>query len=223
MRQVVLDTETTGLSPKQGHRIIEIGCVEMIKRRLTGRRYQQYVNPEREVERGAYQVHGLSNDFLCDKPTFKEIAEEFLQFIQGAELIIHNAPFDMGFLNSELSLMPRSAGKILEHSAVLDTLVMARKMHPGQKNNLDALCKRYSVDNTSRELHGALLDAKILALVYLAMTGGQKLLFGDITSSDTQATAEEAEILRSAPRKPLAVIMATASEIEAHDKYFKDS
>lgn len=176
MRQIVLDTETTGLEPKQGHRIIEIGCVELIERRVTNNRYHQYINPEREVDEGAIEVHGISNAFLADKPRFADIAEDFLSFIRGAELIIHNAPFDVGFINHELNMLNRQTDHIEKICTVLDTLVLARKMHPGQKNNLDALCKRYNIDNSQRDLHGALLDAEILADTYLSMTGGQTML-----------------------------------------------
>ena len=176
MRQVVLDTETTGLEPRQGHRIIEIGCVELVNRRLTGKRYHQYINPEREVDEGALEVHGISNEFLADKPRFADIVDDFLQFIRGAELVIHNAPFDVGFIDHELTLLGQEQNHVNNICKVLDTLVLARKMHPGQKNNLDALCKRYDIDNSQRDLHGALLDAEILADTYLAMTGGQTAL-----------------------------------------------
>ena len=166
-RQIVLDTETTGLEPSQGHRIIEIGCVELINRRLTGNNYHQYIQPDREVDEGALQVHGISNEFLADKPRFNDIADDLMNYLKGAELVIHNAPFDVGFLDHELKLLANGSGAISDHCDVTDTLVMARKMHPGQKNNLDALCKRYDVNNTQRELHGALLDAEILSEVYL--------------------------------------------------------
>jgi DNA polymerase III subunit epsilon len=177
MRQIILDTETTGLEPELGHRIIEIGCVEVLHRRVTGRTFHRYVNPERDIEEGALAVHGISHVELEGKPRFAEIAEELLAFIAGAELVIHNAAFDVAFLDHELSRLsgqPESAARtIASLCTVLDTLAMAREMHPGQRNNLDALCKRYAVDNSRRELHGALLDAQILADVYLAMTGGQ--------------------------------------------------
>ncbi len=175
-RQVVLDTETTGLEYSQGHRIIEIGCVEMINRKLTNNHWHYYINPDREVDAGAFSVHGISNEFLQDKPRFNEIVDSFLDYISGAELIIHNAPFDVGFLDHELSILELEKPKIEEVSSVLDTLVLARQMHPGQKNNLDALCKRYEIDNSARSLHGALLDSEILADVYLLMTGGQTAL-----------------------------------------------
>ena len=173
MKQIVLDTETTGLEPKQGHRIIEIGCVELINRRETKRNFHQYLNPEREIVDGAYNVHGLSNEFLSDKPRFADIAQDFIDFIKDSELIIHNAPFDVGFINSELKLMGKKWGQVEDYCKVFDTLLLAREKHPGQKNNLDALCKRYDVDNSNRDLHGALLDAEILLDVYLGMTGGQ--------------------------------------------------
>ncbi len=178
MRQIVLDTETTGLDPSQGHRVIEIGCVEIDNRRLTGRHFHCYLNPDREIDEGAVQVHGITTAFLADKPRFPQIVEDFLRFVADAELVIHNAPFDLGFLNSELQLA--SVHPAMEaRCTVTDTLVMARKKHPGQRNSLDALCKRYEVDNSQRDLHGALLDAEILADVYLLMTGGQtNLLLG---------------------------------------------
>ena len=176
MRQVVLDTETTGLEVRQGHRIIEIACAEMVERRLTGRRYQTYLNPDRAIDEGARQVTGIADEFLLDKPHFADVVDEFLAFIQGAELIIHNAAFDVGFLDGELARLERSPGKLTEHCSVLDTLAMARERYPGQRNSLDALCKRLSVDNAQRELHGGLIDVLLLAEVYLAMTSGQVAL-----------------------------------------------
>ena len=176
MRQIVLDTETTGLEPRLGHRIIEIGCVEVVDRKVTGKRYHQYINPEREIDEGAEEVHGISTAFLADKPLFADIVDDFLNFIRGAELVIHNAPFDVGFIDHELNQLNQQNNHVEKISTVLDTLVLARKMHPGQKNNLDALCKRYDIDNSQRDLHGALLDAEILAETYLAMTGGQTML-----------------------------------------------
>ncbi|MGB5716746.1 MAG: DNA polymerase III subunit epsilon, partial [Gammaproteobacteria bacterium] len=173
MRQIVLDTETTGLEPADGHRIIEIGCVELNDRRLTGNTYHQYIQPDREIDAGAIEVHGITNEKLADKPRFTDIAAEFLEFIDGAELVIHNAPFDVGFIDHEFRLLEDSPGGVNDHCMVLDTLALARRMHPGQRNSLDALCRRYEIDNSQRELHGALLDAEILADVYLAMTGGQ--------------------------------------------------
>lgn len=179
MRQIVLDTETTGLDPKDGHRIIEIGCVELINRRLTGNDFHQYLQPDRAVDEGAVEVHGITNEFLADKPRMQDIANTFLDYVRGAELIIHNAPFDVGFINHELQLLGSDWGNLEDIAQVTDSLVMAREMHPGQRNSLDALCKRYEVDNSSREYHGALLDARILAEVYLAMTGGQATLMLD--------------------------------------------
>ena len=176
MRQVVLDTETTGLEPSAGHRIIEIGCVEIIERRVTTNHWHHYLQPDREIDEGAFAVHGISNEFLSDKPRFNELVDDFLDYIRGAELIIHNAPFDVGFLNHELALLDDDRPRIEDICTVLDTLVMARQKHPGQKNNLDALCKRYEIDNSARTLHGALLDSEILADVYLIMTGGQTSL-----------------------------------------------
>lgn len=173
MRQIVLDTETTGLEPTEGHRIIEIGCLEIVNRRPTGRQFHQYLNPERAIDRAAEDVHGLSNAFLSDKPRFHEVAEEFLEFVRGAELVIHNAAFDVGFLDAELARLAPPGPPLASICGVLDTLMLARQAHPGQRNSLDALCKRYNVDNSGRDLHGALLDAQLLAEVFLAMTGGQ--------------------------------------------------
>jgi DNA polymerase-3 subunit epsilon len=176
MRQIVLDTETTGLEVSQGHRIIEIGCIELINRRITGNHWHYYVNPDRAVDSGAFEVHGISGEFLQDKPRFSELAEEFHSYVAGAELVIHNAPFDVGFLNNEFALLESQFAALDKNCSILDTLLLARQKHPGQKNNLDALCKRYGIDNSNRSLHGALLDARILAEVYLAMTGGQTSL-----------------------------------------------
>jgi DNA polymerase-3 subunit epsilon len=216
VRKIVLDTETTGLEPANGHRIIEIGCVELVNRRLTGSNYHVYLQPDREIDAGAMEVHGISNEFLADKPRFADVAEDFLAFIRGAELIIHNAPFDVGFINAELIRIGSPHGKVAEFCSVLDTLVMARQLHPGQKNNLDALCKRYGISNAHRELHGALLDAEILADVYLTMTGGQTLLSlsGDADSKSHQP----GDIRRLATsRKPLPVIHASSEELALHD------
>lgn len=218
MRQVVLDTETTGLESSQGHRIIEIGCVELVNRRLTGRHYHQYINPEREIDAGAFEVHGISNAMLADKPVFARIAEEFLNFVGDAELVIHNAPFDIGFIDSELRRLKTDYVSITKRCNVVDSLVIARSKHPGQKNNLDALCKRYGVDNSQRDLHGALLDAEILADVYLLMTGGQTAL----SLGGNQAKSEGGslnEIRRLSPsRKSLPVIIATLEELAAHEQ-----
>lgn len=219
MRQIVLDTETTGLEPAQGHRIIEIGCVELVNRRLTGRHYHQYINPEREVDAGAFAVHGISNAMLDDKPVFARIADEFLAFIGDAELIIHNAAFDIGFLDHELNKLRSGFGSVRDRCPVIDTLLMARNKHPGQKNNLDALCKRYNVDNSQRDLHGALLDAEILADVYLAMTGGQTSLSlgGNQAKSDDGTSLGEIRRL-PAGRRPLPVIVPTLEELQAHEE-----
>jgi DNA polymerase III subunit epsilon len=215
MRQIVLDTETTGLEPEQGHRIIEIGCVEMVNRRLSGRHFHQYVRPDRPIDPAAFAVHGISDEDLEGKPPFSEIAEEFLAFIDGAELIIHNAPFDVGFLDHELARLGGQQSPINSCCSVLDTLALARELHPGQRNNLDALCKRYAVDNSERQLHGALLDAEILAEVYLAMTGGQATL--DLSAA-APATAARARTDSGEPvtRDPLPVIRATDQELDAH-------
>ncbi|ADJ27244.1 DNA polymerase III subunit epsilon [Nitrosococcus watsonii] len=219
MRQIILDTETTGLEPKEGHRIIEIGGVELNCRRRTGQTFHCYLNPEREVDEGALKVHGLSNEFLSDKPRFIEIAEEFLAFIKGAELVIHNAPFDVGFLDHELYLLGSNWGKVSVNCQVLDTLQLARQRHPGQKNNLDALCKRYGIDNSRRDLHGALLDAEILAGVYLAMTGGQVSLslheYGDNSTSSRSGEGNYRPV--SAERAPLKIARASREEQRAHE------
>ena len=217
MRQIVLDTETTGLDPLQGHRVIEIGCVEIDNRRLTGRHFHYYLNPDREIDEGAIEIHGLTAEFLADKPRFPQIAEEFLQFVKDAELVIHNAPFDVGFLNSEFSLMKTSPGPLEAYCSVVDSLVLARQKHPGQRNNLDALCKRYEVDNSQRELHGALLDAEILADVYLAMTGGQtRLQLGTEEQVADSTTRKERVFDRNRP--PLRVIRADSEELAAHQQ-----
>ena len=217
MRQIVLDTETTGLEVSQGHRIIEIGCVELVNRKLTGNHFHQYINPQREVDQGAIEVHGITNEYLADKPLFERVAREFVEYVRGAELVIHNAPFDMGFLNMELARMDIEPLEGI--CSVTDTLVMARTRHPGQRNNLDALCQRYDVDNSSRDLHGALLDAEILADVYLAMTGGQtNLLLSDSGGDGDGQTGGERIVRLAAERKPLAVIQASAEEIAAHEE-----
>lgn len=219
MRQIVLDTETTGLEPSQGHRIIEIGCVEMINRKLTGRHYHQYIQPDRLVDEGAMEVHGITDEFLKDKPRFAQIAPEFLEFISGAQLIIHNAPFDIGFINHEFAMLKPVIPAVTEYCGVIDTLVMARQKHPGQKNNLDALCKRYGADNSQRDLHGALLDAEILADVYLLMTGGQTNLMLGAESEDSNSGAEQTSGIQrlNATRRPLRVIAANAEEMAAHE------
>ncbi|MDM8569290.1 DNA polymerase III subunit epsilon [Thiotrichales bacterium HSG1] len=217
MRQVVLDTETTGIDPTDGHRIIEIGCVEIIERRITSKRYHKYIKPNHKVDEEAVKVHGLTNEFLSDKPQFFEIVDEFMDFIQGSELIIHNASFDVGFINHELKLLKQGWKPVKQYCKILDTLALARKHHPGQKNNLDALCKRYNIDNSNRKLHGALLDSEILAELYLIMTGGQVSLLG--TSKSDGATNSIQRI--SKDRKPLTVIQPSEEELQSHVNYLK--
>lgn len=224
MRQIVLDTETTGLDPAEGHRIIEIGCVEVVNRRRTDNVFHIYINPEREIDQGAIDIHGITNEFLSDKPRFSDIADDFLKFVDGAELIIHNAPFDCGFLDAEFKRiegdrMPRTIGNVC---TVIDSLALARKMHPGQKNDLDSLCKRYSVDNTQRTLHGALLDAEILADVYLVMTGGQTGLFDEssLHGGTGHARVEIRRIAENRPRLP--VIPPSGDELAAHESWLEE-
>ena len=220
MRQVVLDTETTGLEPEHGgHRVIEVGAVEIVDRRITGRRLQHYMDPQREIDDAAFDVHGLDAGFLAGKPKFRDIADEFLAFVEDAEVIIHNAPFDLAFIDYELSLLDRAgASKLTDVCTVTDSLALARRKHPGQRNGLDALCRRYEVDNSTRELHGALLDAEILADVYLRMTGGQMSLFGD--DEDPGETLGTRDIVRLPDDRPeVAVVMASAREIAAHEAY----
>ena len=218
MRQIVLDTETTGLEYAQGHRIIEIGCVELQNRRLSGSHYHQYIQPDRTIDEGAIEVHGITNEYLQDKPRFSDIVDEFLEFISGAELIIHNAPFDVGFINNELSLYNPKLKKLKDLCTITDTLQLARKKHPGVKNNLDALCKRYFVDNTQRQLHGALLDAEILADVYLRMTGGQtSLSFNDFSAENTSGVVSgRAKFSENRPQ--LKIITANDFELKEHNK-----
>jgi len=216
MRQVVLDTETTGLEVEQQHRIIEIGCVELVNRRLTGRSFHRYLNPERDIDEGALEVHGLSREQLAREPKFADIHAEFLEFVRDAELIIHNAPFDVAFLNAELARLP--GGLSLAGCQILDTLPLARQMHPGQRNSLDALCKRYSVDNSQRDYHGALLDARLLAEVYLAMTGGQATL---VLSAETDTIRLRTRLEMPDPdlgAVRIAVIEASAEELAAHER-----
>lgn len=222
-RRVVLDTETTGMPVTDGHRVIEIGCVELIGRRLTGRHFHVYLQPDRESDEGAIAVHGITNEFLADKPRFKEVADEFFEFIRGAQLIIHNAAFDVGFINNEFTLIGQhDRADITEHCSILDTLAMARERHPGQRNSLDALCKRYGVDNSNRELHGALLDAEILADVFLNMTGGQTSLSLAGNASDGNGTGEGSGNQASAIRRltdrqvPARILQATAAELAEH-------
>lgn len=216
MRQIVLDTETTGLEAERGHRIIEIGGVELVDRRLTGRNFHQYINPERDIDPGALEVHGLSREFLSDKPVFADIAEAFTAYCEGAELIIHNAPFDLGFLDHEYALLAGDRSPWRSAYSVIDTLELARDLHPGQRNNLDALCKRYEVDNTSRTLHGALLDSEILADVYLAMTGGQVDLL--LKQESDEETATFVGGFEPGERPALRVLRASAEEIAAHEE-----
>jgi DNA polymerase III subunit epsilon len=214
MRQIVLDTETTGLEVRQGHRLIEIACVELIERRPTGRHYQTYLNPERAIDEGAREVTGIADEFLLDKPRFAEVVDEFLAFIEGAELIIHNATFDVGFLDAELARLGESYGRIVDRCSVLDTLAMARERYPGQRNSLDALCKRLGVDNSARDLHGGLIDAQLLADVYLAMTSGQVVLdLGFEGATDTRVRAAAAPVVLS--RRPR-ILRASAEEADAH-------
>jgi DNA polymerase III subunit epsilon len=218
MRQIVLDVETTGLDATAGHRIIEIGCVELANRRPTGQKFHRYLNPEREIDAGALAVHGIELAKLLQAPRFAEVAAELITFIEGAELIIHNAPFDVGFIDAELARMPGTARKVVELCKVLDTLALARSLHPGQRNSLDALCKRYSVDNSRRDLHGALLDAGILVDVYLAMTGGQSALALDVNA--IQRAIERSDGLAGTLRSPgiqLAVPAANAEELRQHE------
>jgi DNA polymerase-3 subunit epsilon len=217
MRQVVLDTETTGLEPEQGHRVIEIGAVEVIDRKFTRRHFHEYINPEREIDDAAIEVHGITLDELSDKPKFGDIAERFLDFIRGAELIIHNAAFDLAFLDYELSLLPGGPATMSDICPIVDSLQIARHKHPGQKNSLDALCRRYHVNNAERTLHGALLDAEILADVYLAMTGGQTaLLLGEQEAA--VAGPPETTLRRLATdRRRLVVLRASGDDLTLHE------
>ena len=214
MRQIVLDTETTGLDPRQGHRIIEIACLEMVDRRLTGRHLHKYINPEREIDAGAAAVHGITLDFLADKPKFTDLADELLEFISGAELVIHNAPFDLGFLNMELDRLGRVPVETV-CNGVIDTLRMAKELHPGKRNSLDALCERYAIDNSRRTLHGALLDTELLAETYLAMTRGQETLLMEPEAVPRAGPAEE---IPTGERPPLIVLRASAEEAAEHER-----
>ena len=219
MRQIILDTETTGLEPELGHRVIEIGCIEVMNRRRTGRVFHRYLRPDREIDPGALQVHGLTAEFLAGQPRFTDIAAEWIEFVRGAELVIHNAPFDVAFLDAELARLPEPPGKVGDLCQVLDTLALARQMHPGQRNGLDALCKRYSVDNSHRDLHGALLDADLLLEVYLAMTGGQGAL---ILDEESEQPGHKVSLRRAArPDGELRVLRATDEERAAHDALLK--
>jgi DNA polymerase-3 subunit epsilon len=216
MRQIILDTETTGLDPAQGHRVIEIGGVEIVNRQPTGKHFHRYLNPERDIDAGALQVHGITEEFLQDKPKFREVADEFLDYVKGAELVIHNAAFDVAFLNSELRLLKREPiTKVC--ASVVDTLKQARELHPGKRNSLDALCERYQIDNAGRTLHGALLDAQLLAEVYLAMTRGQDSLLIDA------APAASSQLEESAREKiPVIVLQANDEELAAHELYLAE-
>jgi len=217
IRQIVLDTETTGLETSDGHRIIEIGCVEMVARRVNSNDYHQYLQPDREIDAEAMQVHGIKPEFLADKPRFVEVVDDFMNYIKGAELIIHNAPFDIGFLNHELKLINSTWNCIEDHCTVLDSLVLARERYPGQRNSLDALCKRLAVNNTHRQLHGALLDSQILADVYLAMTGGQESLALGVEGDDDKHNGTQIRRL-TADRPAVKVVLANDHEIVAHNE-----
>jgi DNA polymerase-3 subunit epsilon len=220
MRQVVLDTETTGLDHRQGHRIIEIGALEMDDRQLTGRQFHVYINPEREIDQGAMEVHGITEEFLRDKPRFAEISDDLMSFVDGAELVIHNASFDVGFIDNELLITGHEHSSVTDVASVLDTLELAKDLHPGQRNNLDALCKRYDVDNSSRTLHGALLDAEILADVFLAMTGGQVDLGLSLETTVSDDEEEDGHI--AAPRPALFVLKASEDELAQHEARLND-
>ena len=217
-RIVVLDTETTGLSPQEGHRIIEIGCVELINRRLTGNRFHVYINPDRTIDQGAIEVHGITNQFLEGKQRFKDIVDDFVAFIKDAELVIHNAPFDVGFINYEFSRLSDQARSVETYSTVFDTLAYARKKHPGQRNSLDALCKRYAIDNSHRDLHGALLDAEILADVFLLMTGGQSSLLDESEAVDREARTSHKPRQLANNRPALTVVYCSEEELAAHQQ-----
>ncbi|MEC8956092.1 MAG: DNA polymerase III subunit epsilon [Pseudomonadota bacterium] len=219
MRQIALDTETTGIDFTDGHRVIEIGCIEMDNRRITGREYHCYLNPERDIDEGAARMHGLTLDKLKGEPLFKDVVDEFLKFISDSELIIHNAKFDLGFLNNELSLADQGESSIESYAMILDTLKMARGMHPGKKNSLDALCNRYEIDRSMRQVHGALIDAELLAKVYLAMTGGQETLDLEQVSNIQKSKKNN---IRTNNDLSLKVIQANASELEAHETFLSN-
>ena len=221
MRQIILDTETTGLETSQGHRVIEIGAIEMVNRRMTGNNFHHYFNPEREIDEAAIEIHGITNERLKEEPYFDDLAVDLIGFLKGAELIIHNAPFDVGFLNHEFSLCGYGDSVIENNCDILDTLVLARHKHPGQKNSLDALCKRYDVDNSQRTLHGALLDAEILADVYLQMTGGQMTLLGESEDLTVQAAQSQESVVETAVVADLVAIKANEQELEAHEKWLE--
>jgi len=220
-RTIVLDTETTGLSPQAGHRIIEVGCVEIVNRRITGNYFHEYYNPEREIEEGAQQVHGISNEFLSDKPVFNQHIDKFLDFVRDAEVVIHNAPFDVGFIDHELKLANPSLGEISQYCSITCTLQMARKRYPGQRNSLDALCQRLGVDNSKRELHGALIDADLTAQVYLMMTGGQVSLFGSMESSNVTQSGTNAEYQKVIREGEIPILRANGDECAAHEQFME--
>ena len=222
MRQIVLDTETTGLEVEKKHRVIEIGCVELVNRRITGQKFHRYLNPDRDIDKGAVEVHGITRERLQKEPRFAEISAQFADFVRGAELIIHNATFDVAFLDAELALLPGEKARITDWCTVLDTLSLARRMHPGQRNSLDALCKRYSIDNSHRDYHGALLDARILAEVYLAMTGGQAILTlsAEADSAASRTRRQDSAAGKMVPRIP--VIAADEEELGAHERVLKE-
>ena len=222
MRQLVLDTETTGLEVGLGHRIIEIGCVELVNRRLTGRNFHKYINPDREIDDGALEVHGITQEFLSDKPRFADIWDEFNEFLQGDELVIHNAPFDVAFLNHEIGLLNLGLPFIQDQSSVVDSLVLAREKHPGQRNSLDALCRRYSIDNSQRVLHGALLDAEILSDVYLLLTGGQGGLFDVAEETKSEDHVDEminVSLTDSQSLSGFLEVKASESEVREHEEF----
>ena len=220
MRQVILDTETTGLNPEKGHKVIEIGCVEIRNRRRSDKTFHQYLNPNREIDDGAFEIHGLSNEFLADKPEFADIASDLIEFIRDSEVIIHNAPFDVEFINAELKELGNEWGKLQDYCTITDTLVMARELHPGQKNSLDALCSRYEIDNSQRDLHGALLDAQILLDVYLVMTGGQTSLSLDEEIQEQITEQGIHSLIHTRPK--LRVISPTENEILAHQQRLEE-
>jgi DNA polymerase-3 subunit epsilon len=215
MRQIILDTETTGLEPSEGHRIIEIGCVELVSRRRTPHTFHYFLNPDREIDEGAMAVHGITRERLAGSPRFADIAQELIDFVRDTEVIIHNAPFDVGFIDAELARLGAAWGRFAEHCRITDTLPLARQLHPGQRNSLDALCKRYNVDNSARELHGALLDAEILADVYLKMTGGQANLSLEENPPDRMGT-ERPITRQAAARAPLKVVLPNTEEAARH-------
>ena len=222
MRQLVLDTETTGLEVGLGHRIIEIGCVELVNRRLTGRNFHKYINPDREIDDGALEVHGITQEFLSDKPRFVDIWDEFKEFLQGDELIIHNAPFDVAFLNHEIGLLNLGLPSIQDQSSVVDSLALAREKHPGQRNSLDALCRRYSIDNSQRVLHGALLDAEILSDVYLLLTGGQGGLFDVAEETKSEDHVDKVINVSATDSQSLSgflEVKASESEVREHEEF----